>query len=122
MLAQQQIPAIPVPFTPLMISPPNPVGHQFHIALPEVITPVLGAHGGSGNGTSYVEALSTQKSYDATAPGLLLNTIQNIGEFEFNTLGSLLGGVQGVVTDGVKIANGCSFWECQISSSFKGGL
>lgn len=102
-LAQQDIPAIPVPFTPLTISPPNAVGHELRIALPEGTTPVIGAHGGSGDGTSYVEALRTRTPYDARDPGLLSNTVQNLGEFEFNTLGSLIGGVKNVVTEGAGI-------------------
>lgn len=102
-LAQQDIPAIPVPFTPLTISPPNAVGHELRIALPEGTTPVIGAHGGSGDGSSYVEALRTRTPYDATNPGLLPNTVQNLGEFEFNTIGSLIGGVKDVVTDGIDV-------------------
>ncbi len=102
-LAQQDVPAIPVPFTPLTISPPNAVGHELRIALPEGTTPVIGAHGGSGDGTSYVEALRTRTPYDARDPGLLSNTVQNLGEFEFNTLGSLIGGVKNVVTEGTGI-------------------
>lgn len=102
-LAQQDVPAIPIPFTPLTISPPNAVGHELRIALPEGTKPVIGAHGGSGDGTSYVEALRTRTPYDATNPGLLSNTVQNIGEFEFNTLGSVIGGVKNVVTDGIDV-------------------
>lgn len=102
-LAQQDIPAIPVPFTPLTLSPPNAVGHELRIALPEGTTPVIGAHGGSGDGTSYVEALRTRTPYDATNPGLLPNTVQNLGEFEFNTIGSLVGGIKDVVTDGIGV-------------------
>lgn len=103
-LAQQDLPAIPIPFTPLTISPPNAVGHELRIALPEGTTPVIGAHGGSGDGTSYVEALRTRTPYDATNPGLVSNTIQNLGEFEFNTLGSLIAGGSKIVGDGVNIA------------------
>lgn len=102
-LAQQDIPAIPIPFTPLTISPPNAVGHELRIALPEGTKPVIGAHGGSGDGTSYVEALRTRTPYDATNPGLLPNTVQNLGEFEFNTIGSLVGGIKDVVTDGIDV-------------------
>lgn len=102
-LAQQDIPSIPIPFTPLTISPPNAVGHELRIALPEGTKPVIGAHGGSGDGTSYVEALRTRTPYDASNPGLLPNTVQNLGEFEFNTIGSVIGGVKNVVSDGIGV-------------------
>lgn len=97
-LAQQDIPALPI-----VGSPPNAVGHELRIALPEGTKPIIGAHGGSGDGTSYVEALRTRTPYDATNPGLLPNTVQNLGEFEFNTLGSLIGGVKNVVSDGIGV-------------------
>lgn len=102
-LAQQDVPAIPVPFTPLTLSPPNAVGHELRIALPEGTTPIIGAHGGSGDGTSYVEALRTRTPHDARDPGLVPNTVQNLGEFEFNTLGTLFGGARDAIKDGIGI-------------------
>lgn len=102
-MVQQDIPAIPVPVggIPVPLSPPNAVGHELRIALPEGTKPIIGAHGGSGDGTSYVEALRTRTPYDATSPGLVSNTVQNAGELVFNSLGSAIGGVKNVVTDGI---------------------
>jgi hypothetical protein len=102
-LAQQDVPAIPIPIggVPVPLSPPNAVGHELRIALPEGTTPIIGAHGGSGDGTSYVEALRTRTPYEPNAPGLLPNTLQNAGELVFNSLGTAIGGVKDVVTDGI---------------------
>lgn len=99
-LAQQGVPAIPVPgLGP--ISPPNAVGHELDVALPPGMTPILGAHGGSGDNTSYVEALRTQTARDPGNPGLVSNTIQDLAEFNFNSIGTAIGGIKNAVADTV---------------------
>lgn len=97
-LAQQGLPAIPVPgLGP--ISPPNAVGHELDVALPPGMTPILGAHGGSGDNTSYVEALRTQTARDPGNAGVISNTIQDLAELNFNSIGTAIGGIKNVVTD-----------------------
>lgn len=96
-LAQQDLPVVPI----LNMSPPNAVGHELRVNLPSGFTPIIGAHGGSGDNTSYVEALRTQTAHEPNDPGLVLNTVQNLGEFSFNSLGTTIGGVKDVVTDAV---------------------
>ena len=87
-LAQQDIPTLP-----LVGSPPNAVGHELRIAAPAGTTPIIGAHGGSGDQTTYVEALKQNAPYTSDSPfandlALLSNTVQNLGELNFNLLSS----------------------------------
>lgn len=89
-LAQKDIPAIPVPVIG-GLSPPDPVGHPLRIALPEGVTPIIGSHGGGGDGTSYVEALRENSPYaSGSNTDLLPNLVGNYGDFTFNTIGSAL--------------------------------
>ncbi|HVI59605.1 MAG TPA: lipase family protein [Luteimonas sp.] len=107
-LAQQDAPVLPIPFAP-PLSPPNAVGHELRIQAPAGTTPIIGAHGGSGDGTTYVEALKQNTPYeparplDGTAAGLALETLQNFGELNFNTLGSAIDAVTGFVGDTVNV-------------------
>jgi len=93
-LAQQDIPLLPI-----VGSPPNAVGHELRIALPEGVTPVIGAHGGSGDNTSYVDALKQNTPYEPKDKGFVLDTLQNAGELAFNQLGTTVSTVKEDVTD-----------------------
>lgn len=104
-LVQQDIPAIPVPVggIPVPLSPPSAVGHELRIALPAGTTPIIGAHGGSGDGTSYVEALRTRTPYEPNPTGLAPSTLQNAGKLVFNEIGTVAGGIKNVVGDGINV-------------------
>lgn len=87
-LAQQDLPIVP-----LIGSLPNAVGHELRIAAPAGTIPVIGAHGGSGDHTTYVDALKQHSPYMPAGPygndrALASNTIQNLGELNFNVLSS----------------------------------
>ncbi len=107
-LAQQDVPSLPIPFLP-PLSPPDAVGHELRIQAPAGTTPVIGAHGGSGNNTTYVEALKQNTPYepvnplDGTPAGLAIDTWQNVSEFNFNTLGSTIDAVTGLASDAVNV-------------------
>ena len=106
-LAQQDLPVLPIPYAP-PLSPPNAVGHELRIQAPAGTTPIIGAHGGSGDNTTYVEALKQNTPYEpvdmsGTLPGLLSDTVQSLGEFNFNTLGSTIDAVQDLVGDTVGV-------------------
>src|SRR3546814_2796516 len=64
-LAQQDVPALPIPFAP-PLSPPDAVGHELRIQAPAGTTPIIGAHGGSGDNTTYVEALKQNTDRKST--------------------------------------------------------
>ncbi len=107
-LAQQDVPALPIPGLP-PLSPPNAVGHELRIQAPAGTTPIIGAHGGSGDGTTYVEALKQNTAHepvrplDGTVAGLAVDTFQNFSELNFNTLGSAIDAVTGFVGDTVNV-------------------
>jgi hypothetical protein len=106
-LAQQDLPVLPIPFAP-PLSPPNAVGHELRIQAPAGTTPIIGAHGGSGDGTTYVEALKQNTPYEpvdlsGTLPGLLTDTVQSLGEFNFNTFGSAINAVKDFAGDTVNV-------------------
>lgn len=106
-LAQQDLPVLPIPYAP-PLSPPNAVGHELRIQAPAGTTPIIGAHGGSGDNTTYVEALKQNTPYEpvdmsGTLPGLLSDTVQSLGEFNFNTLGSTIDAVADFVGDTVGV-------------------
>lgn len=87
-LAQQDLPTVP-----LVGSPPNAVGHELRVAAPAGTIPIIGAHGGSGDHTTYVDALKQHAPYTPAGPfgndlALVSNTIQNLGELNFNVLSS----------------------------------
>jgi hypothetical protein len=87
-LAQKDIPAIPLPIVGAL-SPPDPVGHPLRIALPEGMRPIIDSHGGSGDGTSYVEALRQNSPYaSGSNDNLAADLIGNWGDFKLNVLGS----------------------------------
>ncbi len=89
-LAQKDIPALPLPILGIL-SPPDPVGHELRIELPDGMRPVIDSHGGGGDGTSYVEALRQNSPYASGANDSLLgNVLGNFGDFRLNTLGSVL--------------------------------
>ena len=109
-LAQQDLPVLPIPFVP-PLSPPNAVGHELRVQAPAGTTPIIGAHGGSGDGTTYVEALKQNTPYEpvdlsGTLPGLVADTVQSLGEFNFNTLGSTINAVKDFVGDTVNVVKG----------------
>ncbi|NYZ61401.1 Mbeg1-like protein [Luteimonas deserti] len=98
-LAQQDV--------PLPLSPPNAVGHELRIDPPAGMGrfDMLGLHGGGGDDTSYVQALreNTARSpadRGGTDLGLVLGTLENIGEHNLNQLGSLANGIGGLYSDG----------------------
>ncbi len=89
-LAQQDLPSLPIPFAP-PLSPPNAIGHELRVTAPAGTIPVIGAHGGSGDNTVYVEALKQNAPYQpvdlsGTELGLATSTWQNLAEFNFNQL------------------------------------
>ncbi|WP_440221665.1 hypothetical protein ACQQ2N_11190 [Dokdonella sp. MW10] len=89
-LAQSDIPAIPAPYIGAF-SPPDAVGHELRIALPDGMRPVIDSHGGSGDGTSYVEALRQNTPYAGAADnGFAIDALGRYGDFTFNTIGSAI--------------------------------
>lgn len=107
-LAQQDIPALPIPFAP-PLSPPDAVGHELRIQAPAGTTPIIGAHGGSGDNTTYVEALKQNTPYepanplDGTLAGLGIDAFQNFSEFNFNTLGNTIDTVADLAGDAINV-------------------
>lgn len=102
--AQQDIPALPIPVPGAVVplSPPDAVGHELRVSLPDGVTPLgIAAHGGSGDHTSYVDALKQNTAYEPQDPGFLTNTLANGGELVFNELGTVIGGVKDTVTDAI---------------------
>lgn len=89
----------------LPISPPDAVGHELRVDMPPGTTPYLGSHGGSGDGTSYVEALRLNVARDAERPaglhGLVTSTAQIYEEGAFNAIGATVAAVDGLVHDAV---------------------
>ncbi|TWH99750.1 Protein of unknown function (DUF2974) [Luteimonas cucumeris] len=79
---------------PFLNGAPDAVGSELRIALPAGMTPFIDGHGGSGDGTSYVEAL---RSGTAHAPrseflddsALVGDLRENGAEFVINGVGNL---------------------------------
>ncbi|MCL1635809.1 hypothetical protein M2650_14360 [Luteimonas sp. SX5] len=87
---------------PFLNGTPDAVGTELRVALPAGMTPFIDGHGGSGDGTSFVEALRTGTPYGPESeflniPGALGDIRENAAEYAINGVGNI---VDGVVTTG----------------------
>jgi len=96
-VAQQRIPGIN--------GTPDAVGYQLNVAAPPG-TGFFGSHGGSGDGTTYVEALRSETPRAPADPSWNLPTYvaeqtENVSEFGFNTLSNAIDMGASTIRDGV---------------------
>lgn len=95
---------------PVLNGTPDAVGTELRVTLPAGMTPFIDSHGGSGDGTSFVEAL---RSGDVRTPaseflntgGLYGDLKEDAAEYAINGIGNI---VDGVVTTGGDIVDSVS--------------
>lgn len=95
---------------PVLNGTPDAVGTELRVTLPAGMTPFIDSHGGSGDGTSFVEAL---RSGEVRTPapeflntgGLYGDLKEDAAEYAINGIGNI---VDGVVTTGGDIVDSVS--------------
>lgn len=95
---------------PFLNGAPDAVGTELRIALLAGMTPFIDSHGGSGDGTSYVEALRNGTPHAPASEflntgGLYGDLRENSAEYVINGLGNI---VDGVVTTGQDVVDSVS--------------
>lgn len=95
---------------PVLNGAPDAVGSELRIALPAGMTPFIDGHGGSGDGTSYVEALRSgtaqaPESEFLNIPGAVGDIREDATEYAINGLGNI---ADGVVTTGQDVVDSVS--------------
>lgn len=89
---------------PFLNGTPDAVGSELRVTLPAGMTPFIDSHGGSGDGTSFVEAL---RSGEVRAPasevlnlgGLAGDVRENASEYTINSIGNIADGLWTTGTD-----------------------
>lgn len=95
---------------PVLNGAPDAVGSELRIALPAGMTPFIDSHGGSGDGTSFVEALRSGTAHAPESeflniPGALGDIREDAAEYAINGIGNI---VDGVVTTGQDVIDSVS--------------
>lgn len=90
---------------------PDAVGTEWRLALPAGMTPFIDSHGGSGNGTSFVEAVRNgtpraPESEVLNVDGLAGDVRENASEYAINSIGNIAEGLWTTGTDVVDSVSG----------------